>query len=79
MSKEEANDVVADDEEMTYEKALEIRKKSSYIAAVLLVIVSILKIVSISDGHKLQSMIMSFYFLGIGLVIVAVEYEVGAF
>ena len=79
MSKEEANEAVAEDEEMTYEKALDYRKKSSYLAAVLLVIVSILKIVSIGTGHKLQSLIMSFYFLGIGLVIVAVEYVVGAF
>ena len=43
----------ADEEEMTFEKAHKYRKYSSYLAAVLLVVVSILKIVSLSDGHKM--------------------------
>ena len=64
---------------MSYEKALKIRKNSSYVAAVLLVVVSVLKLLSISEGHKLMTIIMCFYFLGIGIVIVGVEYEVGAF
>ena len=63
---------------MTYEKALKYRKNSSYLAAILLVIVSVLKLLSISEGHKLAAIIMCFYFLGIGAVIVGVEYEVGA-
>ena len=67
-----------DDEEMTYEKALKYRKNSSYLAAVLLIIVSFLKLISISSGHGLDTIIMCFYFLGIGCVIISVEYEVGS-
>ena len=40
-------------EEMTYKKAFKYRKYSSYLAAVMLIVVSVLKIMSITEGHKL--------------------------
>ena len=40
-------------EEMTYDKAFKYRKYSSYLAAVMLIVVSVLKIMSITEGHKL--------------------------
>ena len=53
MSEEQPKEANADEEELSFEKALKYRKNSSYLAAILLVIVSVLKIASLGEGHKL--------------------------
>ena len=68
-----ADNAPSESEEMTYEKALDYRKKATYGAAAGCIIFSILNIISIT-GTALTHWIMSFYFLGIGIIIIAVEY-----
>ena len=64
----------AQNEEMSYEVALDYKKKATYGASIGCVFFSIFNIFGIADGQGLTHWIMSFYFLGIGIVITAVEY-----
>ena len=70
-----ANEGGVADGPMTYEKASKIRMTAQYTGAVLLVIVSIMKLVSIDSGApSLRNFIMCFYLIAIAAVMIAVEY-----
>ena len=63
------------DAPMTYEKASKIRMTTQYTGAVLLIIVSIMKLISIDSGApSLRNFIMCFYLIAIAAIMTAVEY-----
>ena len=55
-----------------------IRKWTTYICAVLLVVTGVMKIISIGDGLSAREFIMTFYFLCVAVIIVLVEIGHGA-
>ena len=70
-----ANEGGQDDGPMTYEKASKIRMTTQYTGAVMLIIVSIMKLISIDSGApSLRNFIMCFYLIAIAVIMVAVEY-----
>ena len=68
----------ADGSMFSYDKACAYRKISSFAAAIMLVVVSIFSILSIGDAGSLRVIIMTIYFILIGLIIVGVEMERGS-
>ena len=58
---------------MTYEKASKIRTMTSYVAAAMLIVVGISRLLSISTADSMRVFIMTFYFVVIGIIIIAVE------
>ena len=80
---ENQNNAAADDEEplwhFSYEKASKLRRITSYAAAIMLIVVSIFKLISITDSNMtVRTFIMAFYFITIGTILVMVEYGVGS-
>lgn len=63
---------------MTYEKASQIRTMTSYIAAAMLVVVGISRLLSISEAASMRVFVMTFYFVVIGIIVIAVECGNGA-
>ena len=83
MSEQENKNNAAEDDEplfyFSYEKASKLRMITSYTAAIMLIIVSVFKLISISDSNMtVRTFIMAFYFIAIGSILVMVEYGVGA-
>ena len=68
----------ADGSMFSYEKACTYRKITSYAAAIMLVVVSVFSVFSIGDAGGLRTIIMTIYFVFIGLIIVGVEMERGS-
>ena len=62
---------------LTYEKASKYRSISNYAAAVMLVIVSVMQLISIGSAPSLRVFIMTGYFILLGVIIVLVEMEKG--
>ena len=70
-----ANGDNQDEGPMTYEKASKIRMTTQYTGAVMLIVVSIMKLISIDSGApSLRNFIMCFYLIAIATIMVAVEY-----
>lgn len=61
----------------SYEKASIYRGWSSYAASIMLVIVSIFQLISIGDAPSLRTLIITAYFIAIGIIIICVEMETG--
>ena len=63
---------------MSYQEACKWRKYSTFLAAVLLIVIGIFSILSISDAGGLRAIVMTIYLIVIAVVMILVELGQGA-
>ena len=66
-----------DPDKYSYDNLSKMRKNSVYLVSLLLVINGIMKIASIGKEESVRSFIMTFYFCGIGIILILIELERG--